>query len=69
MDEPARVRLSVQGRAIGEVRGRVLTGRPDAYNDFDDSPLAAAPFTGFTAKRTGLSVKLPPCSVVALTIA
>ena len=67
MDEAATVTVAVPN--TGKVEGRILTGWADAYNDFDDSPLAAAPFTGFTAKRTGLNVKLPPCSVVALTIA
>ena len=66
-DEAAEVEVRVPN--TGEVRGRILSGEPHAYNDFDDSPLAVKPFTDFIVDDDFITLNLPACSVVELTIA
>ena len=66
MDEEARVEI-VLPRA-GEVSGRILAAAPDAFNDFDRSPVASRPYEDFTSAGSRLTAQLPPCSVVALKL-
>ena len=69
MDEEASVDVRVQGRNAGyDVEGRILTAEAHAFNDFDNSPVASKPFTDFTTEGYCVGLKLPPCSVVALTV-
>ena len=65
MDEAADVR--VQG-IHGEVEGRVLAAEAHACNDFDNSHVAAQPFTDFTVAGHAIDLRLPPCSVVELRV-
>ena len=65
--ESAEVEVRVPN--TGSVSGRILTGEPRQYNDFDRSPLCVQPFTGFTADGDYITLDLPACSVVELTIA
>ena len=67
MDEAADAVVRVPH--TGKIAGRVLAGAPSAFNDFDHSPVASAEFTDFTAGANEISLSLPPCGVVALTIA
>ena len=66
-DEAADITVRVPH--TGKVAGRILTGAPEAHNDFDRSPVASTAFTDFAAGASGISLSLPPCSVAALTIA
>jgi len=69
MDEEADVRVRVQGHNAGmEVQGRILTAEAHAYNSFDESPVASRPFDAFTVSAHYIDLKLPPCSVVELTV-
>ena len=67
MDEEAAVR--VVAPHTGKVSGRILAGEAHQYNGFDDSPVASAKFTDFAADSRGVDLRLPPCSVAALTLA
>ena len=67
-EKPQEVQISLKGEAIGNVSGRILTGKMDAFNDFDKAPLAIQPFTGFEVQSGQLRVTLPPCSVAALRL-
>ncbi len=60
--------LVLRAPHTGKVSGRILAGAPDAHNTFDASPVASAPFTDFVADPHGISLSLPPCSVLALTL-
>ena len=53
----------------GRISARALWGNMDAFNDFDHAPLAAREFTDFDVHENYISLRLPPCSVLALTIA
>ena len=53
----------------GRIAGRVLTGGMAMYNDFDSAPLASKDFTDFDVHENYIALRLPPCSVLALTIA
>ena len=56
------------GMAIAHAAGRLLTGKMDAYNDFDSQPVSIAPLEGIIVKKEGVSFTLPPCSVTELTL-
>ena len=53
----------------GKVSGRILAGEAHQYNGFDDSPVATAEYTDFAVDSQGVDLRLPPCSVAALTLA
>ncbi len=64
--KPVDVLLS--GVRANKVTGRVLTGRPADYNDFD-APARVAPKSLKAALTdTGFSAVLPACSVAAFTV-
>ena len=65
-DEP--VTLTVEGANAAQACGRILTGKMDAYNDFDASPLSVKPFDGLTVKDGAVTVALPPCAVAEITL-
>jgi len=65
-EKEQEVLVSLKGEAIGDVAGRILTGKMDAFNDFDHAPLSIQSFTGFEVSGGQLKVTLPPCSVAAL---
>ena len=49
-----------------EITGRILQGKMDAYNDFDNAPLKIESFTGFERRDSGIAVQMPPCAVAEL---
>ncbi|MBR4458024.1 MAG: alpha-N-arabinofuranosidase [Clostridia bacterium] len=60
--------LNVEGMETAAVEGRILTGAPDAHNDFgSEHTVEPAPFTAFRRTERGLVLTLPACSVAALT--
>ena len=68
--QPASLSLSIKGAGTKSVQGRILTaGAIDAHNTFD-APDAVRPteFTGATLRNGNLAVKLPPKSVVVLSL-
>ena len=67
MTEEASVR--VVAPHTGKVSGRILAGEAHQYNGFDDSPVATAEYTDFAVDSQGVDLRLPPCSVAALTLA
>ena len=48
------------------VEGRILQGRMDAFNDFDNAPLKVKPFTDYETAEDGIRVRMPACSVAEL---
>ena len=63
------VMIDVQGMTVSQVTGRVLNGKMDAHNTFDaPDTVQDRPFDGVKQSRDGLSVLLPPCSIVHLAI-
>lgn len=58
----------LSGARAAQVSGRVLTGRPDAFNTFD-APAQVAPRPLDAALTDdGFTATLPPCSVAAFTV-
>ncbi len=67
-EEGAEVLVNVEGMEHAAVCGRILHGDMHAMNTFDAaSCVAPAEFTDFSLTQRGLLVKLPACSVAALT--
>lgn len=60
--------VSVEGINVTEVKGQILSGAYNQYNDFDRSELMIRDFDGAKVKEGKLTVKLPPCAVAALEI-
>ena len=48
--------------------GRILQGRMDAYNDFENAPLKIESFTDYEAAGGKVRVSMPPCSVAELRL-
>jgi len=68
-DAMLETRVELRGFAAKECAGRILTGAMDAYNDFGaPNRVSIVPFHGAVLKDGALTVKLPPCSVVELTL-
>ena len=67
MDEATDVTVNVPN--TGKISGRILAAEAHACNDFTNSPVASADYGDFKAKGDKITLSLPPCSVVALTIA
>ena len=65
-DEGEEVFVRLPG--LKDVSGRILAGAPADHNDFEASPVAARPFADFEEAQGGLRLRLPPCSVAALTL-
>ena len=64
------VELELLGRADGKVSGRILTGRMDAYNDFDcPENVKIRPMEGLFIENGVIRCTLPACSVAEITIA
>ncbi|MBE0601557.1 MAG: alpha-N-arabinofuranosidase [Firmicutes bacterium] len=67
LEQAAEIHLQ-PGTAIAHAAGRLLTGKMDAYNDFDRQPVALAPLEGIHVTKEGVTFSLPPCSVAELTM-
>ncbi len=52
----------------GEVTGRILQGKMDAYNDFGNSPLKTEAFSDFETSGDEIIVRMPACSVAELRV-
>jgi alpha-N-arabinofuranosidase len=65
------VKATVAGQKYTAVTGRVLAGDAlDAHNSFDaPNRVQPAAFTGATLRDSTLEARLPPHSVVVLTLA
>ena len=65
------VAATIQGPKLASVTGRVLTADTlDAHNTVDaPNRVQPAAFTGATLQGSALEVRLPPRSVVVLTLA
>ena len=64
-DEEVTVSMDTE---VTAVCGRILHGKMDAYNDFDNAPLKISEFTDFEMKDGKLIVKMPACSVAEIRI-
>lgn len=69
LEEGEQISLRLDGMDVTAVKARILTGKMDAHNSFED-PEAVKPaeFTDITVKGSELSFALPPVSVLELTI-
>ena len=50
------------------VRGRILSGSMDMYNDFTSAPAELRPLEGLTLTGSRVSVRLPACAVAEITL-
>ena len=67
-DREETVTVSLRDEAVPDAKGRILTGRMDAYNDFGNAPLKTEEFSGFEIRNGELQVTLPPCSVAEIRL-
>ena len=68
--ESCPAEITLLGRADGAVQGRILTGRMDAYNDFDcPENVSIRPMEGLRLENGQIRCTLPACSVAEITIA
>jgi alpha-N-arabinofuranosidase len=69
-NDPAQLLCELQGFTAQSVSGQVLTaGAINAHNTFaQPEAVKPAPFSGASVTPTGLTVTLPPKSVVALAV-
>ena len=65
----AEIQLDLVGIKAKEIKGRILTEKIDAYNDFDKSEkVCIKAFDGITKNGDMLEAKLSPCSVTEIQI-
>ena len=50
------------------VAARILTGKMDAYNDFEKSEVNICAFDGLKKTKDGVQFEIPPCSVMEITV-
>jgi Alpha-L-arabinofuranosidase len=67
-DEAADVEISLEGFHAKAVCGRMLTGKIDALNDFDNASVNIKAFDKAALKGNCLTVALPPCAVTELIL-
>ena len=67
-DREQEVEIALRDEAIAGAKGRILSGKMDAYNDFENAPIAIREYTGFTIKDGRVATTLPPCSVAEITL-
>ena len=67
LEESAEVRIAA-GAAVNGAKGRVLTGKMDAYNDFTSQPVHIETLHGIEVALGEIRCTLPPCSVTELTL-
>ena len=68
--ESCPAEITLLGRTDGAVQGRILTGRMDAYNDFDcPENVSIRPMEGLRLENGQICCTLPACSVAEITIA
>ena len=65
-DKADEVVISLPG--AGEVTGRILQGKMDAYNDFGNSPLKTETFSDFEVRGDEILVRMPACSVAEIRV-
>ena len=68
-DKAEKVVLDITGMDAKNVTARILTGKIDAKNTFEDQhAVEIADFTDFTVTAEGIEMNLPACSVVEVTV-
>ena len=66
-ENAGEVVISLPDAAAG-AEGRILQGKMDAYNDFDNAPLKTEAFGDFDISGKEIRVRMPACSVAELRI-
>ena len=68
-DKAEKVVLDIANFDAKNVSVRILTGKMDALNTFEDQhAVEIADFTDFTVTEEGVELNLPACSVVEVTV-
>lgn len=67
-DQPAQTRISLSGFDAKAVVGRILQGAMDEYNDFGLDRVNVKPFEGAALDGREVTLTLPACSVVELSL-
>ena len=68
-DKAEKVVLDIAGMDAKNVTARILTGKIDAKNTFEDQhAVEIADFADFTVTAEGIEMNLPACSVVEVTV-
>ncbi len=67
--EAAELRCQIADTSSCEISAEILTGKTDAYNDFDKAPnVETKKFDAFKTLSDGFEANLPACSAVKFTI-
>ena len=68
-DKAEKVVLDIAGMDAKNVTARILSGKMDAKNTFEDQhAVEIADFTGFAVTAEGIELELPACSVVEVVV-
>lgn len=68
-DEAEKMEIVFAEGSVASVQGELLTGAITAYNTFEcPETVKTVPLTGAEVTEEGVSLELPPCSVVSLCI-
>ena len=68
-DKAEKVVLDITGMDVKNVTARILTGRIDARNTFEDQhAVEIADFSDFAVTAEGIEMTLPACAVVEVTV-
>ena len=62
------ISCEITGVPAGEIAGRILQGKMDAYNDFGSAPLKAESFTDFEIRNDEIIVQMPACAVAEIRL-
>ena len=70
LDETADIAVELAGASVNSVEAQVLTGDAHAHNTFENSDAVRLhSFTDYRLSNGGLTLRLPPCSVIGVTFA
>ena len=67
-EKAQEITVSLRGEAVRSAEGRILTGKMNTYNDFENAPLAVQEYTDFEVKSGELVLRMPACSVAEIRL-
>jgi len=69
LNESCRIETEIIGKKAGNITGRILTGKMNDHNTFDaPENVKPAVFDKMSVSQNGLTLEIPPVSVVSITI-
>ena len=67
-EKAQEITVSLRSEAVRGAEGRILTGKMNTYNDFENAPLAVQAYTDFEVKGGELVLGMPACSVAEIRL-